>query len=127
MSATHPSIRPIAPRRRTPPAPTERERLCAWQKFLKTDRDWEWTDILRVLDFKLARVEAGIDGGFGGERKKRVAEIKAVRARLQCVTQNRYHQQLWAPHRKRWGDLRMKNSETSDVIEFVFTKSEDRG
>jgi hypothetical protein len=72
-------------------------------------------------------VQAAIAGGYGGERKARVAEIKEVRGLLRRAARehSRYQDELWSPHRKKWGNLRMKflRTDKGSTVSFVFTKA----
>jgi hypothetical protein len=104
-----PNIRPIdARRRKSPPAPTKKERLAAWRKFLTNDNDWSWETVLGVLAFKLGRLEQSIRHGYGGDRNARVAEIHAVREIIRRVLEDKYESILLVPHQKKYGSLRVR-------------------
>src|SRR2546427_8707860 len=98
--------RKVSRRRRT-----ERGRRAAWARFARTDRDWDWTYLLGVIDFKLGRMQNEIADGWGADRRLRVAEIRSVRRLIKRVVNNRYLESVAAPHRKRWGRLNWKEGQ----------------
>jgi hypothetical protein len=106
------SIRAIRPRGRPRPRSVgERQRLHAWASFLRTDRDWDWTDLLGVIDFKLDRMQEVIADGWGAKRAVRAGEIRAVRRLIKRVIGNRYLEDLTRPHRARWGRVSWREGE----------------
>lgn len=93
--------------------------------FLREDRDWEDSDILRLLGYKLSRVRRVItDDPYHGNKERYVKQIKTCEILINRLVADSYidwkHDQLDA----KWGRLEMVEGRRSAYgVEVSFQRS----
>lgn len=79
-----------------------------YRKFLKTDEDWDWAYILRLLQYKLERSRKCILSNEIVENAPQIAaQIREVEILLERVIENNYYEEISTDFHKKYGELEM--------------------
>lgn len=80
-----------------------------YKEFLKDDRDWDFTHILRLLRYKLGRTRKEIVGNkIVADSKEIGQQIKEVEILLKRVIENNYEKEIFKDFHKKYGQLKWK-------------------
>jgi hypothetical protein len=76
--------------------------------FLRNDRDYDWTYILKLLEFKLARTRKCIEQGYHTNAKRDAHNIRVAELLIQRIVKDEYAQKQWNDHDAKWGELEIR-------------------
>lgn len=78
-------------------------KVASYARFLWHDRDWEDSDILRLLRFKLRRVREGIARyGHHIDKEKTCEEIRLAELFIDRIVTDNYGLDEFMAHQKKW-------------------------
>lgn len=78
-----------------------------YAKFLKHDFDWDWSYLIRLIEFKLRRMRDCIAHGYIADKKQVCAQIKEVADLLKKVDSHDYHSEAFKKFHKKYGRAKM--------------------
>lgn len=113
------SIKAVSKRVKKYKQDTAAQRTAAWREFLKRDVDWDYSSILRMLVFKLGRMQKAIVGNDIHTDAKNVgAEIEQVIGLLKRVDADEYMDELTKPLEKKYGKREIYFEDLDDGSRF---------
>ncbi len=107
---------------------THDKKLREYRKVLKDDEDWDWTYILRMLQYKLERTRKCIvANNIIVEAPKVARQIRAVEILLERVERDQYYDEITKDFRKKYGKIRMISGKrepgvASVSVQFKYTR-----
>jgi len=100
-----------------------------YSRFLKDDCDFDWTDVLLLLRYKLQRTRNAVEAGYHNNKKKTAAEIKQVEKLIWRICEFDYQSDVFKQFYKKHGKPRAITVECNPPHKFfkrfklVFSKN----
>lgn len=95
---------------------------------LRYDQDWDWTSICSVLKYKLERTRKCLEQGHHLRADRDARQIRICELLLDRIEKDRYLENAFINHDKKWGELRhsWEKTEHPNLSKMIFSRLNTR-